>query len=133
VTDFLFVVLPGVRLPPEAGAKAEAHVKAECSGTVAHNRLSRFRVGVRPGPNETTLEPFLDRDCAATVVASLVRWAELRVRPVSMRLEGHRKNRPLPQLERRPGTVEDALAFRPHVRRTHHVQFVLGDRPEPAS
>jgi hypothetical protein len=125
MSNYMFVVVPGIRLPPEANEEVAAYVKRECAGAVPHNHLSHFRVVVRSNAMESTLEPIFPGDCAETIIAAVVRWAEQKHTPVSIRMEGHRGNQPLPPLERSAGTISDALSFRPRGRKPYNVEFAL--------
>jgi hypothetical protein len=123
MSDFLYVVLPGVALPVEAADDLVEHVSRACVGDVPHNRLSRFRVNLTSAPDESHLEPL--GSAAASILRAMIEWAERRASNVAIRLEGHRGSQPLPPLERRPGTLADVLEFKSDRRKPHHVEFVV--------
>lgn len=125
MSDYLYVALSGATIAADTQADLETYIRRECAGLVPHNRLCHFRAIVSRHPGGALVEPQMPGGTTAALLRAIVQWAETKAPRVSIRLEGHRGEKPLPELERRSGGIKDALAFKSHRRRPHHVEFPL--------
>jgi hypothetical protein len=128
MSDFVYVVVPGVKLTREDGDELEAYVKKECAGAVPHKDLSGFYVNIgEDDDGSTLLQPMSRGGPTEALVRGMVSWAKNKSDDVRILLMGYRGKKPFPPREHRSGTIAKALAFRPQQKRPHLVEFVLED------
>jgi hypothetical protein len=71
------------------------------------------------------IEPLVDHRIRMETIKLIADWAKSRSKKVSVRLEGWRGNKPLPEPVKQSGTIEEAVHFRPANKQPYLVEIEL--------
>jgi len=109
MSDFVFILGEGAKYTENVGTELEAAIRAKFTGVWLHNQVSRVRVIARPTRSGVSIEP---SGGGIDLLSFIAEWLSSRSDAVIVRLEGHRGDKPLPNVDRRVGTWDDVSQFR---------------------
>ena len=125
MSDFLYIVAPDAAFNAGLDGELAQDIRDSFAGNLPHNLLSKIRVIMRDEQGGISIEPLADKRIWADVVTHIVSWASSRSKRVVVRLEGHRGNKPLPNMDNRKGTIHDVLGFRRFGHQPYLVEFEI--------
>ena len=122
MSDFVYIIGEGAKYTEHLGTKLEEAIRAKFTGVWLHNQVSKIRVIARSTKSGVSIEPF---GGGIDMLSFVAEWLSSRSDAVIVRLEGHRGSKPLPEVDRRKGTLDDVGQFRQRGKKAYLVEYEI--------
>jgi hypothetical protein len=123
MSDYAFIIGEGAKFTEDVGTELEEAIRSNFTGVWLHNKVSRVYVISRSTKGGVSFVPL--GAGGVDLFAFIAEWLSSRSDAVVVRLEGHRGDNPLPQVDRRVGTWDDVSQFRRRGRKAYLVEYEM--------
>jgi hypothetical protein len=126
MSDELFILGKGAEFREGLDTELIEDIRANFAGIYPHNLIVRIRVLIADAGDGISIEPLqLHKKTRGDVLSHIAEWVAQRAERVIVRLVGYRGRSPLPDVEKRNGTIDDVLGFRQRGTKPYFVEFEL--------